>query len=116
MQCPPVLRHVLNDEAVTRGLGDVEARMLVEWLVDWAELLSDAAESIDLAWDCIRGLCRRARAIGRFVLLWSDHRSRGAATQLAGAERFRWPLPSDEEDPPEMMARILAWENRYLVY
>src|SRR5262249_9018623 len=116
MQCPAVLRHVLDDEAITRGLGDIEARMLVEWLVDWAELLADAAETMDIAWDCVRDLCQRARAIRRFVILWSDFRTRGEATQLAGAERFRWPLPSEDEDPPEMLARILAWENCYLVY
>ena len=41
----------------------------------------------------LRRLCRRARAIGRFVYLWSLQRLRGAAGQLAVAERFYWPLP-----------------------
>ena len=34
MQSTPLVRHILRDEAVTRGLGDVEARMVVEWLAD----------------------------------------------------------------------------------
>ena len=46
-QCDELIRHVLRDEALTRGLGDIEARMLVEWLADWTELLSDAARTED---------------------------------------------------------------------
>ena len=37
MQSKLLVRHILRDEAVTRGLGDVEARMIVEWLADRAE-------------------------------------------------------------------------------
>ena len=28
-----LLSRILDDEALTRGLGDAEARLLVEWLV-----------------------------------------------------------------------------------
>ena len=87
----PLLRHVLRDEGLTRGLGDIEARMLIEWVTDWTELLADAARTEDDAWSCVRRLCRRARAIGRFVRLWTNPDSRGAAGQLAAAERFSWP-------------------------
>ena len=34
-QCDVLIRHVLRDEALTRGLGDIEARMLAEWVADW---------------------------------------------------------------------------------
>jgi hypothetical protein len=115
MQSRPLLRHILNEEALTRGLGDEEARVLVEWLVDWAELLAVESDSDDAAWTGVRHLCRRARGIGRFVQLWMDEPSRGAAVQLAAAERFCWPLPaSDEEEPVELMVRILAWEDRMI--
>jgi hypothetical protein len=115
MESSPLLRHVLHDEGLTRGLGDAEARMLVEWLVDWAELLADIAESEDEAWQRLRQLCQRARAISRFVSLWSEQASRGAATQLAATERFTWPLPSESLDPGELMGRILDWESRHLL-
>lgn len=115
MDSGPLLRHVLQDEGLTRGLGDVEARMLVEWVVDWAELLADIADSEEEAWQRLRGLCRRARAIGRFVALWSEKPSRGAATQLAATERFAWPLPSDPIEAGELMGRILDWESRHLL-
>jgi hypothetical protein len=115
MESAPLLRHVLQDEGLTRGLGDVEARMLVEWLVDWAELLADIADTEEEAWRRLRGLCKRARAIGRFVSLWADRSSRGAASQLAATERFSWPLPAESVDPGELMGRILDWESRHLL-
>jgi hypothetical protein len=115
MQSAPLLRHVLRDEGLTRGLGDVEARMLVEWLVDWAELLADICGSEEEAWHKLHSLCRRARAIGRFVLLWSERSSRGAAAQLAAAERFTWPLPVAAVEAGELMGHILDWESRHLL-
>src|SRR5947207_2362141 len=45
-----MVRSVLRDEALTRGLGDIEARMLMEWLANWTELLADAARNEDDAW------------------------------------------------------------------
>ncbi len=115
MQSMPLLRHVLNDEAITRGLGDAEARVIVEWLADWAELLADEAESEEEAWAGVRKLCRRARGISRFVYLWSEERSHGAAVQLAATERYAWPLPMIDEDLTDLTVRILAWEDRTIL-
>lgn len=111
--CDPLLRHVLRDEGLTRGLGDIEARMLIEWVTDWTELFAEAARSDDDAWSCVRRLCRRGRAISRFVQLWSEPNGRGAASQLAAAERFTWPLPASAIDPPDLMHHILTWENQH---
>ena len=113
ISCEEFLRHVLRDDALTRGLGDIEARMLVEWVADWTELLAEAARTEDDAWSCVQRLSRRGRAIGRFVQLWNEPRDRGAATQLAAAERFRWPLPSSTMDPGDLMHHILTWENQH---
>jgi hypothetical protein len=115
MQSTPLLRFILQDEAITRGLGDEEARIIIEWLVEWAELLADESETEQAAWDGLHMLHRRARSISRFVFLWSKGGSRGAAAQLAAVERFHWPLPVCEEDPAELMLRILSWEDRQLV-
>ena len=111
--CDPLLRHVLRDDALTRGLGDIEARMLVEWVTDWTELLAEAARTDDDAWSCVQRLCRRGRAISRFVQLWNEPGGRGAAAQLAAAERFGWPLPIAGVEPPDLMDQILSWENRH---
>ena len=80
---------------------------------DWTELLADAARSEDDAWSCVGRLCRRGRAIGRFVQLWTDPYDRGAAIQLAASERFDWPLPSSDMDPGDLMHHILTWENQH---
>lgn len=110
MQAKPFLSHILDDEALTRGLGDPEARILVEWLVDQAEELTGRATSEAAVWPPLRQLCRRARAISRFVLLWCHREAYGPAGQLAAAERFHWPLPSEPMDPCELMLAILEQE------
>lgn len=110
----PFIRGVLWDESMTRGLGDEEARMLVEWVVDWAELLAEAARSDADADNLVTRLRRRARAIGRFVNLWCEQRARGPAVQLAGVERFSWPLPTDPDiEAGDLMHAILTWENQH---
>jgi hypothetical protein len=112
MQSTPLVRHVLRDEAVTRGLGDIEARMLVDWLTDRAEQIAFTAPSDEVAWAVVRRLCRRGRAIARFVYLWSDPNSRGSALQFAASEKMHWPLPCGDVDAGELMEGILAWNDR----
>jgi len=103
----PLLNRIVGDEALVRGLCDPEARVLIEWLVDRAEEGAEAgpAEQVVLA------LCRRGRAIGKFVALWTEG-ARAAAVQLAASERFAWPLPAAALDPCVLMQNILAWEDR----
>jgi len=93
---------------LTRHLGDAEARILVEWLVDRAENL---AADVD-AEAKVRSLCRKARAIGLFIGLWCYRGQQGAAAQLANAERFDWPLPEPGMDPDLLMEQILDYESR----
>lgn len=112
MLTKPMLRPILDNDAITRGLGDPEARMLVEWLVDQAE--QRAAASADSPTAEVARLCRRARSISRFVSLWCRKGERGAALQLAAVERFTWPLPATTDDPCALMEFILAWETRQL--
>ena len=106
----PLLNQIVADEALVRGLADPEARVLVEWLVDRAEERARAGGG-DAA-EVVRQLCRRGRAIGRFVCLWCHAGARGAAGQLAASERFCWPLPAAPMDPCVLMQNILAWEER----
>lgn len=107
----PMLLSILDDEALTRGLGDSEARILVEWLVEQAELAADEAGPHPGLADAVAGLRRRGRAISRFVSLWCYQTERGAASQLAAAERFTWPLPEAAADPCDLMQTILLWET-----
>jgi hypothetical protein len=112
MHSTPLVRHILRDEAVTRGLGDVEAQMIVGWLANRAEQIAFTASSDSEAWENVRRVCRRARTVAGFVRLWMMPGMRGAALQLVGAERLHWPLPSGDVDPGELMEEILEWIDR----
>lgn len=108
-----LLKHLLNpilaDDALTRGLGDPEACLLVHWLVERTELAhKNGADDLAVFID---RLCRRGRAIARFVWLWCWQEDRAAATQLAASERFSWPLPNTALDPYDLMQVILTWES-----
>jgi hypothetical protein len=106
-----ILRPILANEAITRGLGDPEARVLIEWLVGQAEKTEHQGQSSKEAIASVERLCRRARAISRFVTLWGHPRERGGAYQLAATELFPWPLPTTDVDPCELMIDILAYES-----
>ena len=111
MLAKPLLTRILGNDALTRGLADPEARLLVEWVVEQAERFAVGTESATAVENDVHRLCRRCRAIGRFVNLWCHERERGAACQLAAAERFTWPLPdSVSVDPCELMQTILDCE------
>jgi hypothetical protein len=114
MQSKPLLHHILDNEALTRGLGDPEARVLVEWLVEHAERLAVSGRAERAVWQELTRLCQRGRAIARFVTLWCHGRTRGAAVQLAAVERFPWPLPTTGRDPCDLMQTILHWESQAL--
>jgi hypothetical protein len=111
MLAKPLLSHILTDDALTRGLGDPEARVLIEWLVERAERQAAAETAEVLLRQEVHRLCLRGRAISRFVNLWCHAGQRGAATQLAAAERFTWPLPTTAVDPCELMQAILGHED-----
>ena len=110
MSVTALLQPVLSDDLLTRGLGDEEARLLVEWLADRAVLAHEKLADADQVGEMLR-LCRRARAISRFVYLWCHQQSHGAACQLAASERFRFPLPLPEVDPYDLMQVILECEE-----
>jgi hypothetical protein len=108
-----LLAPILDDDAITRGLGDAEARILIEWLVERAEEVENENLVEEQSQATVKRLCRRARSISRFVSLW-EKEQRAAAYQLAASERFSWPLPADSMDPCDLMQTILSWEGRTL--
>lgn len=112
MLAKPLLSEVLGDDAMTRRLRDPEARVLVEWLADRVEDVAATAASEAAAAAEVKRLRRRARAISCFVGLWCHENDPGGAVQLAGVEKFAWPLPPADIDPCDLMAGILEWEPR----
>ena len=111
MPVSSLLNRVLDDDAITRGLGDAEARVLVEWLVERTEQLEDDDDEQDAEVE-VQRLCRRARAVSRFVHLWCHRRARGAALQLAAVERFGWPFPEEiDVDAYDLVRAVVEWEE-----
>lgn len=109
MPVEPLLRQVLQSESLTRGLEDPEARVLVEWLVDKVDNLAADPKTKHALPKTLGQLSQRARSIARFVSLWSQGEW-GSAVQLAGVERFTWPLPTSAVDPCDLMRAILSRE------
>lgn len=109
-----LLNMILRDEALTRGLDDQEARVLIERLAELSDRCavrgSDAGDLLLR----IERLRRRGRAIRQFIDLWCHRGEHAAAIQLAASERFRWPLPEPDADPWLLMHSILDWEDRDL--
>jgi hypothetical protein len=110
MVADPLLHHILSDDRLTFGLGDAEARVLIEWLVEQAEELMELVNPEEAATG-VKWLCRRGRALAHFVRLWCIVRAHGAAGQLAAVERFAWPLPEASVDPCDLMQAIVTWEG-----
>jgi hypothetical protein len=110
MQVHSLLEPILCDDVLTRGLGDAEARVLIEWLVEHAEELAQSSEAED-AEKTLGRLLRRARAISRFVRLWCIDQDHGAAVQLAATERFTWPWPDTKLEAWDLMKDIVDWET-----
>ncbi len=106
-----LLRPIFENDALARGLGDAEARILVEWTVDQAERAAENAGSEEEAGQAVKVLCGRARAIGCFVRLWCLEGNASAAYQLAACERFPWPLPTGPMDACDLMYDITNWES-----
>lgn len=114
MVADALLSRVLDDDTLTSGLNDPEARLLIEWLVDRAEEISRATSTPADSRKRVETLCLRARGIRQFVALWCHHGDRRAAMQLAATERFGWPLPHGRIDPCELLHDILTWEQAHL--
>src|SRR5262249_22429859 len=110
-----LLNLILHDEALSRGLDDPEARILVERLADWSETFEGRGNCRADALPRMEQIRRRGRAIRQFVDLWCHRSEHAAAIQLAASERFRWPLPEPDVDPWALMHQILDWEVRDLV-
>lgn len=106
-----LVNYVLRDEGITRGLDDIEARMIVEWLTDRAENLGVTHDEPN-AWPELKRHIHRARVVARFVQLWAKPNSRGAAMQLITAERLNWPLPSGDIDAGALTEEIIAYLDR----
>lgn len=112
MQISPMLRPILDDDSFARNLGDAEARLLFEWVYERADRLVRGGGADPATPTRIARLHRRGRAIAQFVYLWCECRDRGAAGQLASAERFNWPMPTPKVDACVLIERILRFEDR----
>ncbi|MBM3997304.1 MAG: hypothetical protein FJ303_24620 [Planctomycetes bacterium] len=105
-----LLTPILDDDHLTRGLDDAEARMLIEWLIERVERIDESSSARMTR--KVRQLCRRARCIAQFVSLWCHERSACAALQFAATERLDWPMPTTTMvDACDLMNDILAWED-----
>ena len=79
MQANPLLHHILDDDALMRQLGDAERAYSSNGSSNKPNASPKAAKPATPNAKCA-ACCRRARAIGRFVYLWSLQRLRRRRT------------------------------------
>lgn len=101
--------RVLDDEGLTDGLGDDEARVLVDWLVLQVEAAaaSQSEENASAACDDLR---RRARVIRRIALDLCE----SGDIESAKARKPQWADRVDRlptSDPVAIIRQLLAWEQ-----
>lgn len=108
MLARPFLDPILCDDRLTDPLGDSEASLLIEFLVEEAERLE--GRRVDVVQSQIAHLCRRGRVMARVVRLWCHDRDRPGAIQLAATEGFAEALPSRPVDGTRLMERLIARE------
>jgi hypothetical protein len=100
------IRRVLADDALTRGLADPEARILMDWLGEQIERLPMLPEA-DLA-AAVTSLCRHARRMRSFVVMWCHEFNHEGAIQLAAVEGFSDRLPTTQMlHPCDVMEHLL---------
>jgi hypothetical protein len=113
VQAKSLIDRVLDDEAITAGLEDPEARLLVEWLVEQTEHIARSAASPQQAKERVERLCHYARALRQFLVLWCYDKNPGSAAQLAATQKFAWPLPSaEEENALSILQQVLLWHAK----
>ena len=102
---------ILDDEAVSRNLGDAEARLLFEWLVERAELAAAKADTEVAAERAVAALSRSGaldRQV-RLALVQAADQGAGRAARLGRA--LDWPLPPADIDAWSLTGRILRFED-----
>lgn len=110
MQAEMFVSRVLDDEGLVDGLGEDEAGLLVEWLVQRTERIAASARQEADAWKQVEALCKRARSITRLVTLACHDNDKIGAAQLAGRDRLPWPLPAGA-DAHQVLQHILSKEG-----
>ncbi len=94
-----LLNLILHDDALTRGLEDPEARVLVERLAELSERCGErGTDASDMLMRTER-LRRRGRAIRQFIDLWCHRGEHAAAIQLAASERIPLAAPRARRRP-----------------
>lgn len=113
VQAESLVDRVLDAEALTAGLEDPEARLLIEWLVEQTEQIARQAASLEEARQQVEQLCHYGRTLRRFLILWCYEKNPGGAAQLAATEKFGWPLPpASEGNAFAILRHVLHWHDQ----
>ena len=113
MDAKPFVEHVLDDEGLSDGLADDEAKVLIDWLTAEIERQIPRQPSTEAAWAVTRALAARARRIARVTerLYYQSDAAEAARLWSAGGSTHSLTELSNK-DPVKSIAQLIQWEQQ----
>jgi hypothetical protein len=112
MDAKPFLEHLSDDEAISGGIADAEAKLLLNWLRTSVKKAVSGLKDEKAAWDAVAMLKERARSISKVVsaLCYDDEPAEAQKHwTLLG---YKQPLSAaPATDAVAAVKQLVAWED-----
>lgn len=114
MDATPFIDRILDDEGITGGLKDAEAKVLVDWLIASLKQRIRAVSDESKAEEISRTLRRRARRIAKITELLCEQHDTHSASEIWKESGSKHSLDELElRDPTGVVKRLIQWETEH---
>lgn len=106
------LNRIRDDEGITDGLGDDEARVLLDWLCDRVRRRVQSSNDRAAVARDVQEEIRLGRFLGQTIARLCEDRDLASAQQLWAKEKRRPNLAElDAGDPTGALKKLIAWQE-----